>query len=90
MASRSTNNETGTVTLYRLACRPISEGQALAIQSHDYRRYRVVIRAYGRGWRATIYAPDSSQPILGPQSDDPTSQDDVLDRAKRLVDDLMN
>jgi hypothetical protein len=47
-----------------------------------------VIRPYGGGWRATIYAPDSTQPILGPQSTDPTSHDDILDRAKRLIDDL--
>jgi hypothetical protein len=42
------------------------------------------------GWRATIYAPDSQQPILGPQSDDPNSHDEVLKEAKRLIDTLMN
>jgi hypothetical protein len=61
----------------------------LAIQPQDYRGYRIVIRPYGSGWRATIYAPDSTQPILGPQSTDPTSHDDILDGAKRLIDDLM-
>jgi hypothetical protein len=62
----------------------------VAIQPHDYRGYRIVMRRHGSGWRATIYAPDSQQPILGPQSDDPASRDDILDRAKRLIDDLMD
>jgi hypothetical protein len=61
----------------------------VAIEPHDYRGYRVVIRRHGSGWRATIYAPDSQQPILGPQSDDPASRDDVLEEAKRLIDALM-
>ena len=62
----------------------------MATQSHEYRGYRIVIRPYGNGWRATIYAPSSTRPILGPHSDDPTSQHDILERAKRLVDNLMN
>ena len=62
----------------------------MAPQQQDYRGYRIVIRRYGGGWRATIYAPNSEQPILGPQSDDPTNYDDVLENAKRLIDILMN
>jgi hypothetical protein len=62
----------------------------LAVQPHEYHGYRIVIRPYGSGWRAMVYAPDSTQPILGPQSNDPTSHDDILDRAKRLIDDLRN
>ena len=66
------------------------KGRALAPQQQDYRGYRIVIRRYGGGWRATIYAPNGEQPILGPQSDDPTNYDDVLENAKRLIDILMN
>jgi hypothetical protein len=55
-------------------------------EDEEYRGYRIVIRRHGMGWRATIYAPDSQQPILGPQSDDPASRDDVLKRAKSLID----
>jgi hypothetical protein len=62
----------------------------LAPQQQDYRGYSIVIRRYGSGWRAMIYAPNAKQPILGPQSDDPTSYDDVLENAKRLIDVLMN
>jgi hypothetical protein len=58
----------------------------MAVEDNEYRGYRVVIRRHVRGWRATIYAPDSQQPILGPQSDDPASRDDVLKRAKSLID----
>jgi hypothetical protein len=61
----------------------------LADPQHDYRGYRIVIRRHGAGLRATIYAPNGEQPILGPQSDDPAGHDDVLERAKRFIDDLM-
>ena len=61
----------------------------MAIQPHDYRGYRIVIRRHGSGWRAWIYAPDSQRPILGPHSYDPASRDDLLEEAKRLIDDLM-
>jgi hypothetical protein len=60
----------------------------MAAEDEKYRGYRVVMRRRGMGWRATIYAPDSRQPILGPQSDDPASRDDVLERAKSLIDAL--
>ena len=61
----------------------------MATEDEEYRGYRIVIRRHGGGWRATIYAPHSQQPILGPQSDDPASRDDVLEEAKRLIDALM-
>jgi hypothetical protein len=60
----------------------------MAAEDEEYRGYRIVIRRHGSGWRATIYAPDSQQPILGPQSDDPNSHDDLLKRAKSLIDAL--
>jgi hypothetical protein len=50
--------------------------------------YRLSIRRHGSGWRATILAPDGRQPILGPQSDDPAGRDDVLQRARSLIDGL--
>jgi hypothetical protein len=61
----------------------------MAAKDEEYRGYRIVIRRQVRGWRATIYAPNSQQPILGPQSDDPSSRDDVLERARSLIDALM-
>jgi hypothetical protein len=60
----------------------------MAAEDEEYRGYRVIIGRHGMGWRATIYAPDGQQPILGPQSDDPASRDDVLKRAKSLIDAL--
>jgi hypothetical protein len=59
-------------------------------QGHDYRGYRIDIRHHAGGWRATIYAPDSNQPMLGPQSDDPTDYDEILDKAKAFIDALLN
>ena len=61
----------------------------MAAEDEEYRGYRIVIRRHGSGWRATIYAPDSQQPILGPQSDDPNSRGEVLAEARRLIDALM-
>ena len=58
----------------------------MAIQPHDYRGYRIVIRRHASGWRAWIYAADSQRPILGPHSYDPASRDDLLEEAKRLID----
>ena len=62
----------------------------MAAEDEEYRGYRIVIGRHGSGWRATIYAPDSQQPILGPHSYDPASRDDLLEEAKRLIDDLMD
>jgi hypothetical protein len=62
----------------------------MAAEDEEYRGYRIVIRRHGSGWRATIYAPDSQRPILGPHSYDPASRDDLLEEAKRLIDDLMD
>jgi hypothetical protein len=67
-----------------------AEGQALATERHDYRGYRILIRRYAGGWRATIYAPNSKQPILGPQPDDPTDLTAILDKAERLIDALLS
>ena len=61
----------------------------MAAEDEEYRGYRIVIRRHGSGWRATIYAPDSQQPILGPQSDDQLVVTIVLAEAKRLIDALM-
>jgi hypothetical protein len=67
-----------------------SERLMMAAEDHECRGYRIEIRRHGSGWRATIYAPNSQQPILGPQSDDPNSQDEVLEEARHLIDALMN
>jgi hypothetical protein len=83
----SYRNEYESLSRYSVG---LIERQPLAPQQQDYRGYRIVIRRYGGGWRATIYAPNGEQPMLGPQSDDPTHYEDVLENAKRLIDVLMN
>ena len=62
----------------------------MADQPHDYRGYRIHIRRHASGWRATIYAPDSEQPMLGPQSDDLVDYNEVLDKAKAFIDALLS
>jgi hypothetical protein len=59
-------------------------------QPYDYRGYRIYIRRHAGGWRATTYAPDSKQPMVGPQSDDPTDSDEILDKAKAFIDALLS
>ena len=59
-------------------------------QRQDYRGYYINIMRYAGGWRATIYAPDSKQPIHGPQSDDPNDYNEILDKAKVLIDALLS
>jgi hypothetical protein len=62
-------------------------GTGMTDQRHDYRGYRIDIRRHADGWRATIYAPDSNQPMLGPQTDGPT---EGLDKAKAFIDALLS
>jgi hypothetical protein len=62
----------------------------MTAKDEEYRGYRIAIRRQVRGWGTTIYAPNSQQPILGPQSDDPSGFDDVLERARSLIDALMS
>lgn len=57
---------------------------------HDYRGYSISIMRHGGGWRAMIYAPDSKQPMLGPQSDNPTDYAEILDKARTLIDALLS
>jgi hypothetical protein len=67
----------------------LPEISLMAAERHEHRDYRIVMGRQGGGWRATIYAPDSQQPILGPRSDDPTGHNDVLEWAKRFIDSLI-
>jgi hypothetical protein len=59
-------------------------------QRHDYRGYYINIKQHAGGLRATIYAPDSERPMPGPQSDDSTDHNEILDKAKRLIDTLLS
>ncbi len=61
----------------------------MADRPHDYRGYRIYIRRHAGGWRATIYAPDSERPMLGPHSDDPTDYNEILDKARAFIDALV-
>jgi hypothetical protein len=59
-------------------------------QRHDYRGYYINIMRHGSGLRATIYAPDSNQPMLGPRSDDPNDHNEILNQAKAFIDALLS
>jgi len=51
----------------------------------DYQGYCINITRYAGRWRATIYGPDSKQPMLGPQSDDPTEAVDKANDGLRCL-----
>ena len=59
-------------------------------QRHDYRGYYINIKHHAGGLRAMIYAPNSEQPMLGPQSDDLANHNEILDKAKRFIDALVS
>jgi hypothetical protein len=58
-------------------------------QLHEYRGYYINIVRHGGGLCATIYAPDSKQPMLGPRSDNPTDHNEILEQANRFIDALL-
>ena len=65
-------------------------GTNMTDQLHEYRGYYINIVRHGGGLCATIYAPDSKQPMLGPQSDNPTDYAEILDKARTLIDALLS
>jgi hypothetical protein len=67
-----------------------AEGIGMIDQRLDYRGYYIDIMRHAGGLRATIYAPDSKLPMLGPQSDEPTSHNEIVDKAKCLIDALLS
>jgi hypothetical protein len=57
----------------------------------EYRGYRIETSPLGRGWRASIYAPGAMSPL--PESLavlEKASKEDVVARAKGVVDSILN
>ena len=65
-------------------------GTGMTDHRQDYRGYQINIIRHAAGCRTAIYAPDSNQPMLGPQSDDATDYNEILDKAKHLIDALLS
>ena len=61
------------------------------MEVETYRKHKIRMERHGQdgqGWRAMICAPNSTQWVLGAQSDSLTSHKDVLSQAKAFVDRL--
>lgn len=56
-------------------------------EENEYRGYKILILRHGPGWRALIYAPEYAFSFpYAPRSIEPNSHDDILRRAKKIVD----
>jgi hypothetical protein len=56
----------------------------------EYKRYRIELCRVGKGWRASIYSPGSTNPL----SDSPTNleksgMEAIVTEAKRIIDALL-
>jgi hypothetical protein len=55
----------------------------------EYKRYRIETSRVGKGWRASIYSPDSTRPLSNsPTNLEKSTVDEIVDEAKRVIDAL--
>ena len=52
-----------------------------------YRDYRIEITQVGKGWRASIFAPQAARPLAdSPSNLEKSDKQDILTEAKRVID----
>ena len=55
--------------------------------SIQYRHYRIDVSQVGKGWRASIYAPNATRPLGdSPSNLEKSDKDEILTEAKRVID----
>jgi hypothetical protein len=53
----------------------------------QYRHYRIDVSRVGRGWRASIYAPNATHPLAdSPSNLEKSDKNEILTEAKRIID----
>ena len=53
----------------------------------QYRHYRISISRVGKGWRASIYAPNATQPLANsPSNLEKSEENEILTEARRIID----
>ncbi len=55
--------------------------------SIEYRYYRIEVSRVGRGWRASIFAPNARRPLPdSPFNLDKSDENEIVAQAKRVID----
>jgi hypothetical protein len=55
--------------------------------SVQYRRYRIEVSRVGKGWRASIFAPNARQPLTNsPFNLEKSEKEQIVEEAKRIID----
>ena len=53
----------------------------------QYRHYRIDVSRVGKGWRASIYAPNATHPLAdSPSNLEKSDKNEILTEAKRIID----
>jgi hypothetical protein len=53
----------------------------------EYKSYRIEVSAVGKGWRASIYSPDSTSPLPdSPTNLEKSQMDEIVAEAKSIID----
>jgi hypothetical protein len=52
-----------------------------------YGHYRIAVSRVGKGWRASIYAPNATHPLAdSPSNLEKSEQNEILTEARRIID----
>jgi len=55
--------------------------------SIQYRQYRINVSRVGKGWRASIYAPNETHPLAdSPSNLEKSDESEILTEARRIID----
>jgi hypothetical protein len=53
----------------------------------QYKGYRIEVSRVGKGWRATIFAPDATRPLAdSPFNLEKSDKEEIVVKAKRVID----
>jgi hypothetical protein len=56
----------------------------------EYKQYRIEVCRVGKGWRASVYSPGSTNPLPNsPTNLEKSSAEDIVAEAKRIIDALL-
>ena len=59
----------------------------MAVETLDYRGYRLEVVSLGKGWRVSIYPPDSTSALReSPSIIEKVSKETVIAEAKKIID----
>jgi len=57
----------------------------------EYKGYQIEVSRVGKGWRASIFSPDSKRPLLdSPSNLEKSKAEELVAEVKRIIDDRLN